>query len=109
VPAKFYRWFIISAWLFVLAITVFDVRWAIQYRETVEYWESNPVMRWVILQYGVWVAGGTRLFTILFAASLMFLAPRRCQVAATLTLVTVHAYLAAAYALIILEPDALIN
>jgi hypothetical protein len=95
-----YRWLIISAWLFVLAITVYDVRWAVIYRETANYWESNPIQRWVIVQYGVWVAGAARFSTTLFAAMLMPLAPRRCQVVATLSLVSAHIYLAGTYAVI---------
>jgi hypothetical protein len=109
VSLRLYPWFIVSAWLFVLAITVFDVRWAIRYHDTAQFWEANPIMRWVMLKFGIWVAGATRLSTILFAASLMPLAPRRCQVTATITLVWVHLYLAATYAVIIWEPDTLLG
>jgi hypothetical protein len=105
VSLRLYRWLIVIAWLIVFAITVFDIRWAIRYHETALLWESNPVMRWVMWKFGVWTAGATRLFTILFAASLMPLAPRRCQVTATLTLLWVHIYLAATYAIIIWEPE----
>jgi hypothetical protein len=108
VSPRLYRWFIVSAWLIVFAITVYDVRWAIRYRETALLWESNPVMRWVMLNFGVWAAGGTRLFTIFFAASLMPWAPRRCQLTATLTLLWVHLYLAATYAIILWEPEVVI-
>ena len=106
---RLYRWILISAWLFVLAITVYDVRWAIRYRDTITYWESNPVQRWVIEQFGIWFASAARLSTILFAGCLMFLATRRTQVAATTTLFSVHAYLGVTYALIVWDPDAFIK
>jgi hypothetical protein len=98
--ASKYRWFIVGAWLFVLAITIYDARWAFIYQETANNWESNPVQRWVIMQYGVWAAVTARFSTTLFAAVLMPLAPRRSQVLATLTLFSAHAYLAGIYALI---------
>ncbi|HEV3435794.1 MAG TPA: hypothetical protein VG122_00450 [Gemmata sp.] len=100
-----YRWFLVSAWLFVLAVAVFDVRWALSYRDTIGLWESNPIMLCVMKAYGVWIAGAARLGTVVFAASLMPLTTRRSQITATLTLVSVHAYLALTYALIIWGPD----
>jgi hypothetical protein len=96
-----YRWFILTAWVFVLAVTAYDIFWAIHYHASAKLWESNPVMLWVIQHYGVWTAGIARLSTVVFAASLMFLAPRRCQITATLTLVSIHTYLACVYAMIL--------
>jgi hypothetical protein len=55
-------------------------------------------MRWVMEQFGVWVGSVARFLTVLFGASLMPLAPKRCQISATLAVVSVLAYLAAAYA-----------
>ena len=98
--AQPYRWLVVSAWIFVLAVTVFDIRWAVQYQDTASLWESNPLMRWVMGHYGVWAAAAARLGTVAFAASLMPLAPRRCQITATLTLTSVHFYLALTYAMI---------
>ena len=106
---RLYRWIIISAWLFVLAITVYDIRWAIRYRETITYWESNPIQRWVIVQFGVWVATAARLSSIVIAGSLMFLATRRAQVAATTTLFSAHAYLAVVYGIIVTDPHSLVR
>jgi hypothetical protein len=96
-----YRWYILNAWLFVIAVTVFDVRWALRYRETITIWEANPIMRWVVSAFGVWAAGIARLATVAFGASLMPVAPRRWQVAATVTIVVAHLYLAATYAQIV--------
>jgi hypothetical protein len=109
VNPRLYRWIIISAWLFVLAITAYDIRWAIRYRETIAYWESNPIQRWVIAQFGVWVATSARLSGIIVAGCLMFLATRRAQVAATTTLFSVHAYLGATYAIIVWDPSTLVR
>jgi hypothetical protein len=100
-----YRWFTVGAWLFVLAVAVFDVRWAMHYRDTIGLWETNPIMLWVMKAYGVWTAGVARLGTVVFAASLMPLTTRRSQITATLTLVSAHAYLALTYALIIWGQD----
>lgn len=104
-PRCYFR-LVLAAWLFVLAVTLYDVDWAIRYRETANLWESNPVMLWVMTHYGVWAASAARLATVLFAAALMPLAPRRSQITATLTLTSVHAYLAVTYALIVCNPSA---
>lgn len=96
-----YRWMILTAWLFVLAVTAYDIFWAYHFRETVNLWESNPVMLWVIKHYGVGVAGIARFSTVILGAGLIFMAPRRCQITATLTLVSIHTYLACVYALIL--------
>lgn len=95
---------VLAAWLFVLAVTLYDVEWAIRYHDTASLWESNPIMLWVMTHYGVWTASAGRLATVLFAAALMPLAPRRSQITATLTLTSVHVYLAVTYALIICNP-----
>ena len=100
-----YRLFIVSAWLFVLAITVVDIRWAIHYSETIKIWEINPIMLWVVNAYGVWIASAARLGTVAFGAILMPVASRRSQIFATLTCVSVHLYLAATYAMIIWGHD----
>jgi hypothetical protein len=104
-----YRWVIVIAWLFVLAVTVFDIRWAVRHIDTIMIWESNPIMRWVIKQFGMWIAGIARLGTVVFAMGLMPIAPRRCQITATFALVSVHAYLAGAYAVILWHNDPLIG
>jgi hypothetical protein len=61
-------------------------------------------MLWVMKEHGVWTAAEARIGTVMFAAMLMPVAPRRCQVGATVTVVMVHVYLAVAYAMIVLRP-----
>lgn len=100
---QIYRSLFVAAWLFVLVVTLFDIRWAVHYRDTAALWEANPLMRWVMTHYGVWVAGVVRLATVLFALSLMPMAPRRSQVTATLTLTSIHVYLAYTYVLIVFD------
>ncbi len=100
-----YRWLIFSAWLFVLAVTVFDIRWAILYSSTANIWESNPIMLWVMDHFGVPIAAVFRLSTVIFAACLMPMAPLRSQATATLALLSVHAYLAFTYVRIYLSPE----
>ena len=96
-----YRWLIVIAWMFVLAVTAYDITWAFQYHESARLWESNPIMLWVMVHCGVVAAAIARLSTVVFAAGLMFIAPRRCQITATLTLVSIHTYLACVYAIIL--------
>ncbi len=89
------------AWAFIVGVTAFDVRWALRYRDTAGLWESNPVMLYVMREHGVGPAVATRVGTVVFAALLMPISPRRCQVTATLTVMMAHTYLAVTYALIL--------
>ena len=94
-----------AVWVFVAAVTAWDICWALAYRETSGDWESNPVMRWVMFTHGVSAAAFLRFATVAFSAALMIVAPRRCRLAATGIIAAAHAYLAVAYALILWWPE----
>jgi hypothetical protein len=50
---------LIIGWLVVFAVTAYDIHWAIKYRATLQMWESNLVMRWVVVHLGIITASVT--------------------------------------------------
>lgn len=85
------------AWLFIGAVSGFDVAFAMVHRETILLWEANPLARWVIMHWGFAVAVAFRLASVFFAAGVVPLAPTTSRLAYLLFLLALHLYLALIY------------
>jgi hypothetical protein len=57
------------AWIFVLAVAVYDAFFAWHHRFTFELWELNPVAVWVAHLYGLRVVILAKFLVLTFAAS----------------------------------------
>jgi hypothetical protein len=54
-------------WIFVCAVTCFDVVFALTHAATFDSWELNPAMRWVAAEFGIATAAAFRISSVVFA------------------------------------------
>jgi hypothetical protein len=54
-------------WLFIFAVALLDIGFAIRFRESFHDWELNPVGRWVFASWGIWGLSAFRVAATTFA------------------------------------------
>ena len=87
-------------WLFVAAVVAYDIYWAIEYMESFEHWESNPVALAVYSVGGLTSAITFRLFSVLFLFVTSLCATFVWQWVAVLSAFAIHLYLMTIYLII---------
>jgi hypothetical protein len=83
----------VLAWGFVFVAAAFDARFAWDYREVLNDWETNSLARWLAAHCGLAAVLALKFAGLTFAACVAaYCGRRRRRAAWTLTLVVVGAY-----------------
>jgi hypothetical protein len=87
------RSFIILAWVFVVAVALFDCGFAWCYRDTFSQWETNPLM----MSFDPLVAIAFRAGSVVFALGVIPFTTRGFRMVATCIILAASLYLAGVY------------
>lgn len=91
------KWFAV-AWIFIVAVAVLDAGFAWVHRDSMTFWELNPVMRHLAGVGGPAAAIALRLLTVVFGVVVVSLARTGWRVVATGCVGGMHVALLMVYA-----------